>query len=180
MSLPIRIFFVIVALTLFCGVGLTQSTDNKGSVFSKPGEAEKDDRPKGFRETLEKMRIDKEKKEFNEMIERGEEAVKLSSDLQRSFAQNGKLSENDVARLARVEKLAKKIRDELGGNDDDQLNSDKSDGIPSLPDAIDALKTTAQTLFDDLKKTTRFSISAAAIQSTNAVLKLAKILRFGH
>ncbi len=127
------------------------------------------------------MRIEKEKKDFNEMIDRGDEALKITNELEHSFEQNGKLSDSDLARLAKVEKLAKKIREELGGRDDYDQENDEEQSIPlSLADAVGTLRSSAVTLFDELKKTTRFTISAAAINSSNTVLKLTRYLRFGH
>jgi hypothetical protein len=42
---------------------------------------------------------------------------------------------------------------------------------------VKSFRAAAVGLFDELKKTTRFTISAAAIQSANAVVKLARFLR---
>ena len=181
MSFPYRIFFLTLIIAACCGGVWSQAVNNGKEVFTKPGEQDTDDGPKGFKETLEKMRIEKEKKDFNEMIDRGDEALKISDELQHSFEQNGKLSESDLARLAKVEKLVKKIRDELGGRDDNDQEGDDKDVVPhSLADAVGTLRSSAVTLFDELKKTSRFTISAAAINSSNTVLKLARFLRFGH
>jgi hypothetical protein len=169
------IFFVGLILATGCWAQ-GQSADNRSSIFSGPGD-DKADRPKGFKETLEKMRIDREKKEFGEMIERGEVALKLSEELEMAYAQNGRLTDRELDKLATVEKLVKKIRSELGG-DDDEEDKDKSDSQPMLPaEAVKNFRSTTVKLFDELKKTTRFSISAAAIKTSNAVLKLARVLR---
>ena len=181
MSFPCRIFLLTLLLAACCGGVWSQSANNGKEVFTKPGEQDTDDGPKGFKETLDKMRIEKEKKDFKEMIDRGDEALKLSDELKHSFEQNGKLSESDLARLSKVEKLVKKIREELGGRDDnDQENDEKEIRPQSLADAVGTLRSSAVTLFDELKKTSRFTISAAAINSSNNVLKLARFLRFGH
>jgi hypothetical protein len=49
----------------------------------------------------------------------------------------------------------------------------------TVADAVNTLKETTATLFDELKRTSRFSISAAAIQSSNAAIKITRFLRFG-
>ena len=181
MSFPCRIFTVTLILAACCGGAWAQSGNNGKEIFRKPAEQDTDDGPKGFKETLDKMRIEKEKKDFKEMIDRGDEALKLSEELEHSFEQNGKLSESDLARLEKVEKLVKKIRDELGGRDDNDQEGDDKDVVPhSLADAVGTLRSSAVTLFDELKKTSRFTISAAAINSSNTVLKLTRFLRFGH
>ncbi len=113
------------------------------------------------------------------MLERGEEVRKLSDRLERSFAQNGRLSDADRAALETVEKNVKKIRSELGGDDDDEkIDKILLDGRnASFADAVDTLKSSAANLVDELKKTSRFTISATAIQTSNAVLSVARFLR---
>jgi len=54
-----------------------------GPLFSKHND---EDRPKSFKEGLEKMRIDKEKKEHEEMISRGDSAAKLAEEVQEDIA----------------------------------------------------------------------------------------------
>ena len=173
MWLPFRIILLGIIIAVFSASGWAQNAeDNRPG--SKPDQ-EKDAAPKSIQETLEKMRIEKDKKDHNEMVDRGDEAAKITDQLEKSFEQNGKLSNDDLARLARVEKLAKKIREELGGNED--ADDDDSIGTPSLGDALKILRTSTFTLYDELKKTSRFTVSAAAIQSTNTVLKLARLLK---
>ena len=114
------------------------------------------------------------------MLDRGEEALRLSEQLEKAFGANGKLSDKEVAKIAAVEKIVKKIRNELGGDDDGKEESDDerpSGSALSPADAVKSLRSTTLALFDELKKTTRFSISAAAIQCSNTVLKLARFLR---
>ena len=126
-----------------------------------------------------KMRIAYAKKDHDEMLKRGEEVRRLSERLIRSFELSGSLSDEDRNLLESLEKNVKKIRDELGGEGDGEkidevLGPDKT---PTFANAIGKLKTSATNLVDELKKTTRFSISATAIQSSNAVLTVARFLR---
>ena len=186
MLLFIRIAFLLIfTLAIFCSVGLAQKgADGKPISLSSDGKDD-EDKPTSYKESIEKLRIEKDKKDHQEMVDRGEEAVKLSDEVKKSFEENGKLSNEDLAKVAKVEKIVKKIRTELGGNDDDgddkdQASGDKPGGDLSLAGAVDSLQSKANALYDELKKTTRFTISAAAIFSTNAVLKLAQTLRFGH
>lgn len=154
------------------------SADDRSSIFGKP--AEDKNRPKTFVEMLEKLRIEKEKKEFDQMIARSEEVLKISSELENAFAQNGRLSGREISKVETVEKLVKKIRSELGGDDDEGEKSERyqpEEKRLSHGDAIKTLRSTTVELFDQLKKTTRFTISAAAIQTSNAVIKIARFLR---
>ena len=65
--------------------------------------------------------------------------------------------------------------------DDEEDDADKGDAPrqPRSPaDGLKALQDLTGKLLDELKKTSRFGISAAAIQSSNAVLKVVRFLRF--
>jgi hypothetical protein len=150
--------------------------DNRQS-FTRPCEGK--DLPRFEEETCAKMRIEQSKKEHDEMLKRSEEVRQLSERLERSFVLNGKLSSEDRNLLESLEKNVRKIRSELGGSDDDEKIDDVLKGGQNTPfaDAVDTLKNTAVTLADEVNKTTRFSISAAAIQSSNAVLAVARFLR---
>ncbi|CAN5443063.1 hypothetical protein BH10ACI2_BH10ACI2_23580 [soil metagenome] len=171
----------------FASVYSQTSADNKSMLPSvKPGDDDKESAPKNFRESLVKMRIDKDKKDHEEMVERGEEIVKLTEEIEKSLESSGHFTEKERPKLATVEKLVKKIRNELGAGDDEG-----DDGDPTTPpiqrtnnlsplEAIKTLRTSTAVLYEELKKTTRFSISASAIQSSNAVLKITKFLRLSN
>src|ERR1035437_10143651 len=179
MSMIIRALLIIVAAFSFCTVAvLAQSADGRTPLLPKTGEPNKEAQPMGIREKLEKLRIEKEQKDYDEMLGRSQEASKLSEELEKSVTSNGKLMGGDETKVARIEKLVKKIRDSLGGGDDDQFDDDDAPAIPkNTADAVTLLKTNTSTLYDELKKNTRFTISAAAIFSSNTVLKLARILK---
>ena len=173
-------FFLAFAICLGVALGSNAqvAADNKAPVI--PGQSELDDRPRSIKESLEKMRIEKEKKDFERMIERGEEALKITEELEVSFERKGRLTEKEKAKLAAVEKLAKKIRSDLGGGDDRDEEARPHGDSLSFIDAIRSLRSSTQDLFGELKKSTRFTVSAAAIQSSNAVLRLARFLRIAH
>ena len=138
-----------------------------------------EDRPRAIEERLVKMRIEREKKDHNEMVARGEELHQIVNELEKSFATNGRLSDADLSNLTAAEKLAKKIRSDLGGSNDDEEDVKPGEGNKpfSLSDAVKAIQTTSEKLFGELKKSTRFTISVPAIQSANAVIRLARFLR---
>lgn len=175
-------FLFVAAVILMASIaGLTQQADNTSSIIPRSGDT-RDDQPKSFKETLVKMRIDQEKKDYQEMLDRGNEALKLTEELEKVVENGGNLSEREYAKVATVEKLVKKIRGELGGDDDDSDKTDRQNTPSRLSprEAVKTLRNATVSLIDELKKTTRFSISAAAIQSSNAVLRLARFLRFAN
>lgn len=136
---------------------------------------DKNDFPKTVKETIAKGRIEREKKDYEELIGRGEEAAKISDELSKSFTKNNKFSSEDQKKLNRLEKLVKKIRSELGGADDDSAEDKPS----SVSAAVKTLQDTTANLVDAIKKSTRYSVSVAAIESSNALLKIVRFIRFG-
>lgn len=142
---------------------------------SKPQE----EMPKGIKETLFKKKLEQEKKEFAELLARGEEAAKISEEIKLSFDKNSDLTGEDRKKLDRLEKLVKKIRDDLGGEDDENEAVEK-ERPKDLVNALIAVQENASNLLSALKKTSRLTISAVAIESSNAVLKLVKFIRFSR
>jgi len=162
------ILFLILAATAFANAqGAEAST--------KSGVPQKEDMPSGLKESLAKQRIEREKKDFKEMLERGEEALKLSDQLEKSFAQNNQFSAEDQKKLERLEKVVKKIRSEMGGDDDGEKEVEKPS---SIVNALTTLKEGTSKLVDELKKTSRYSVSVVAVQSSNALINVVQFLRF--
>lgn len=171
-----RRFIFIAFILSAASVGAFAQTDASGS-----NAAQKEDLPKGIKETLAKSRIEREKKDYEEMLERGNEAAKLSEELDKTFVQNKGLSAVDRKKLERLEKLSKKIREELGGKDADESDNLKDSGaddkVSSFSEAFNRLKNISAKLSGELKKAGRYTVSAAAIQSSNTVLSLVRFLR---
>lgn len=172
----------ILAISL-CLVAMAVSTAAQGAdnrpIFGPPIEK---DGPTGLRETLYKLQVEESKKEYDAMLKRGEEAVKLAADLDRLLEKNGHLTPAEFAKVTEVEKLVKKIRSELGGSDDDgeDPGADGTETPATTKDAVKRLRSAADSLYQDLKKTNRFTISATAIETANAILKVARFLRLAN
>ena len=187
-----RFTHISIFLLMFCtfasiSAGQQRNADNSSSAYSDGKDSDKDSQPKNVGEMLAKMRIEKEKKDFTAMLNRGEQALKLSEQLETALESAPQLTGKNLEKLESLEKLVKKIRNDLGGSDEDESDADDFSGEIEQPrvdkpnsiiEGFKALKNTTVKLVDELKKTTRFSISTAAIQSTNAVLRLARFLRF--
>ncbi len=129
--------------------------------------------------------VEQRKKEHDEMLKRGEKALELSEQLERAFSQNNTLSPQDMEKLEGLEKIVKKIRSDLGGDDDDDGGDDqpeaaRTDKPVDLVDGFKILQSNTVKLVNELKKTSRFSISAVAIQSSNSILKIVRFLRFSN
>lgn len=138
----------------------------------------KEDYPDSIKETFAKQRIKSEEKEFNELIGRSEEAAKISSQIWDSYDANKKLTLDDGKKLDRLEKLIKKIRDDLGSeNDNDNKEKPAESASLSYTEALKNISEMSSTLFDDLKKSGRFSISVSSIENSNKLLKLVRYVR---
>jgi K+/H+ antiporter YhaU regulatory subunit KhtT len=144
---------------------------------TRGGANNKEDLPKGIKEMLARGRIEREKKDYEELLQNGEEAVELSESLEKTFAESNKFSAEDRKKLDRLEKLAKKIRRELGADESD--DADDVEKPTSMLNAFKILQTSTGKLVGELKKTSRYSVSVVAIQSSNAFLKIIKFIRFG-
>ncbi len=168
MSRFVRFAPLLIGLLIFVGGADRVRAQADDDPILGADRRKKEDLALGVQESLSRMRIEKDKKDFNEMVKRGEDAAKLASQLKEDPAggQQGQISS--------IGKLVKKIRDELGA--EGSIHDDDT-ALPSIQaEAIKALKEQVNGLADDLKKTNRFTVSAAAIDRTNEILRLVKYL----
>jgi hypothetical protein len=173
---------VLALAACFSGNTIAQQADNQGSFG--PGRNERD-QPKTVRDFLAKRRAEKAKKDYEELLQRGDELLQLTAQLETAYERNKDLTAADLGKLEAVEKLAEKIRKSMGGDDDGEDDDPQALADPGekpvppagTEEAVVDLKEMAVKLVDELKKTSRFGISVAAIQTSNSVLKLAKFLR---
>ncbi|MBV9215381.1 MAG: hypothetical protein JO053_04320, partial [Acidobacteria bacterium] len=119
------IYFAAVFVVLAGAIGAARAQDPP-NLFGPP----KEPPPKNIQETMEKMRIARDKKDFDEMVGRGDEVRKIAEDVEHAYELNAKLSPGDLEKLDSVEKLVKKIRTELGGEEDDS-DDPEPDSTPS-------------------------------------------------
>lgn len=130
------------------------------------------------REMVQKQRAAKMRKEHEEMLKRGEEAMELVGELDQSIESTGGLTKADREKLERLEKLASRIRKDLGGDSDgtDRFEAEEKPPVDVRQGFI-ALKESTEKLVKEINRTSRFTISAAAIQTSNAVIKFARFLK---
>jgi membrane-associated HD superfamily phosphohydrolase len=165
----------IFTLIFICGTAVCIAA--QGDSTTADGKPRKEDLPIGIKESLAKQRIAREKKDFAELVLRGEEALKLSNDLEKSFTENNQLSVEDKKKIDRLEKVIKKIRNEIGADDDESIEFDNKS--LSVLSALKALQNNTEKLVGELKKSTRYSISVVAVESSNMLLKVVRFLRLG-
>lgn len=172
-----KLFLLVTFFLSACISGTAQADASvRSSSERKPNEFE----TKSLKDMLTKQRLLKEKKDHEELLKRGEEALALSEQLENTFELTNNVSDVDKRKLLELEKVVTKIRRELGGDDVDDEDASATSDQPkpsTLKDAFTYLQSTTEKLVDELRKTTRFSISVVAIQSSNTVLKLVRFLR---
>lgn len=172
-SLKLLFIFLLVPACFVCANAQTAdaSSDGRNNPFNQR------DLPDGIKESLAKKRIENEEKEYNELIDNGEEAAKLGTELSEKLERNQKFSSDDLKKLDRLEKLVKKIRSDLGAKDDSDSEDSKT-FKSSLYNAGKTLQETTGDLLSEIKKIGRHTISVVAIESSNSLLKLVRYLRF--
>jgi membrane-associated HD superfamily phosphohydrolase len=169
-----KILQIVLCLIFSCFFAISSNAQVNNQADNSRGKVE--EKSEGLKETLAKWRIKAEKKEFDEMIQRGNEAGKLILELSKTYQENRKLSSEDIKKVERLEKLVKKIRSEVGAEDDDEINDSPKDVV----DAIKMLGQNAENLVKELKKATRHSISVVLIETSNSMLKLVRFIKFNR
>jgi hypothetical protein len=162
------------ALLILCGSAAGQP----GSLTSQDAaNSNKSERPNfGSHESemRAKMILKEEKKKYDEHLERAREAAQLAAQLSNTYQNRQAFLGDDAKKLERLEKLAKRIRNEAGGSD---TNPDVKD-IPS--DMSAAIKRSAE-MAEDLRKlvekTPRRVISTAVIDQANQLIGVIQYVR---
>ena len=116
-----------------------------------------------------------EKKEYDENVARAREASQLAAALVKDYEAKKSFGSEDGKKFERLEKLAKKIRNEAGGSDSDP-------DVKDIPGVMEVAVKQLADLADDLRKlvekTPRHVISAAVIDQANKLLGLLQHVRY--
>jgi vacuolar-type H+-ATPase subunit I/STV1 len=125
-------------------------------------------------EMLARSEIKAAEKERQENLERAREAAQLGTELRDAYTSSKTFSRLEIKKLERLEKLARRIRSEAGGSDDDGM----LDNIPSqMVSAVDRLAETSEAMRKGVEKTPRQVVSASVIERANEVLKIIQYIR---
>ena len=115
-----------------------------------------------------------EEETHREVVERAEEIDEISSQIIKRYDSQKNLGRDDLKRLERIEKLARKIRGSAGGSDPEE----SLDSPPSKLDAAVArLSELSEQLNEGVKKTSRMVVSGAVIERSNDLIKLVKHIK---
>jgi hypothetical protein len=130
----------------------------------------------GSRETDTRTRLilKAEKKAYDEHVARAKEASDLATALKTSYAATNVFNAADQKKLERLEKLTKRIRNEVGGS---EMDADPKDLPNTIPDGINAMADIAKELYDQVEKTPRRVVSASLIEQANKLLVVIQFVR---
>jgi len=181
-----------VGIAVFCMVFLftapTLAQDSPRSPIPPPPPADKSGNSKddhdndvdfGARETDARTRLilKAEKKAYEEHVARAKEASDLAASLKTSYATSNILNAADQKKLERLEKLTKRIRNDVGGS---EMDADPRDLPNTVADGISDMASLAKELYDEVEKTPRHVVSASLIEQANKLLTVIQFVRGPH
>lgn len=156
----------------------TTAAAQRGQTVTLPGDASNQNprRQMGSpeEEIISRAAIKHEEESHKEMVERADEAALIGEQLMNSFQKNKSLGKDDIKKLERMEKLARKIRGSTGGSDDD---APLENAPQQLDKALARLAEVSDQLNKSVQKTSRLVISASVINSSNELIELIKHIR---
>ena len=167
------LILILLTATSLTAYAQSRSSDNSSPLI--PGN-EKDWAAPGSpaEELIHRAAIRREENAFKEMIERAKENARLSSELSSSFESRKTLGVEDLKKLERIEKLARKIRSGAGGSDDDEPLADPPEDAGG---AVKRLADVSGDLLKKVEKTSRMITSAAVIKRSNELIELTRHVR---
>ena len=176
-----RSLFIVPAFLLLCtsASASAQTTipkdlpDASSSSSSSPGQ-----RPARLgspaEEIIRRAEIRHAEEAHQEMVERADETAELAVELRASFQTAKALGRDELKKLERMEKLARKIRGSAGG-DENKLALKETP--PHLGAAVERLAEISEELKKGVSKTSRLVVSGAVIERSNELIELIRFIR---
>jgi vacuolar-type H+-ATPase subunit I/STV1 len=156
-------------------VGQTRTTLPDSKPQATP-EDKRDDMDFSSRESEMRTRLilKEEKKAYEQHVARAKEARELATDLKLAYETHNAFTSQDQKKLERLEKLARRIRNEAGGSDTD---ADPKDLPQSIGSAVKLVAEMAEDLCKEVEKTPRRVVSASIIAQANKLIGLIQHVR---
>ena len=143
----------------------------------KPGEdpSKDSDQNVNFPEEMRiRMDIERADNEHRKTLEDADKLNDLSAEIAKSYRDHGRLTADELKKVGAIEKLAKRILNQSGG---DEVDDKDKTGQRSLPEAIEQMSAAAANIQKSMKVQTRFVVSATVIANSNEVISLAQFIR---
>jgi flagellar basal body-associated protein FliL len=173
-NLPAALVFLAVAAN---GAFAQSSSNSQGADVPPPATSQRPEQtnlgsPED--ELLQRARIRHEEESHKELRERADEAAQLGLELRKTFESRQGFTREDLKKLERVEKLARRIRSGIGGSGDDAQHENLPAGIEG---AVAQLAALTDELNQAVKKTSRLVVSGAVIERSNRLIGLIRHMR---
>lgn len=155
----------------------TAAQSNSGSTLNseKGSPNEEQHPPNSIEEEMRAKRaIRYAESAHKETLERARELSLLGGKLAHSFVTKNSLDRDDFKNLDRLEKLAKQLRNKVGGSESEKPLENRPADLKS---AVTRLSETADCLAKLVEKTPRRVVSASVIDEANVVLQLIEVVR---
>ncbi|MFL6231281.1 MAG: hypothetical protein ACJ741_21110 [Pyrinomonadaceae bacterium] len=174
-------------LALACVFGLvsipvsarqTTSPVIKGSkrdpVPPASGDADDDEQTSPREDMLKDVEIKRREAVYKENLDRAKEAAQLGTEVLDAYKAQKSLGAAELKKIARIEKLAKSVRNDVGGDDDDTALKDPP---ARLEAALQKLAELCADFRKQIEKTPRYVVSAGVINSANELIELTRHIK---
>ncbi|HEX8091291.1 MAG TPA: hypothetical protein VF762_20715 [Blastocatellia bacterium] len=122
-----------------------------------------------------KLAIERADSDYRKTLADAEKLNDMSAEVAKICRERGGLSAEEMKKVSTIEKLAKRILNQAGGDEVEDKTAKAEQ--KSLADACEQMSVTAAKIRDSMKMQTRFVVSAAVIASSNEVINLAQFIR---
>ncbi|HEY9284431.1 MAG TPA: hypothetical protein VIP46_13325, partial [Pyrinomonadaceae bacterium] len=128
----------------------------------------------GREEMLKNLEVKRREIAYKENIDRAKEGAALGAELRQTYERYKTIGSAEQKKLGRLEKLARSIREDAGGDDD-------KEGLKEVPADPSASFVQLQKLSEELQtkveKTPRHVVSTSVINTANRLLGLIRHIR---
>ena len=121
-----------------------------------------------------RMSIERADIEYRKALEDADKLNDMSAEVAKNYHDHGSLTADELKKVSAIEKLAKRILSQAGG---DEVDDKDKTAQRSLPEAIEQMSAAAANIQKSMKTQTRFVVSATVIASSNEVISLAQFIR---
>ncbi len=136
---------------------------------------------RGLASAEEEMRVKRDidiaQKQHKDNVNRARDLAALAATLGDEFKAKQSLSPAELKKLEKAEKLAKRIREAAGGEED---NVETGKPPRDLPAAMVCLSELTESLKEKVEKTPKRVVSTAIIDEANIILELIRAIRGMH
>lgn len=174
----LSLFYATLVLVAAAGIVGAQTLGN-GLSTRTSDEAARPARPFELGSPEEEMRarnsIKLEEKRRADTLERVRDGATIAASLHQQCAGRFSLGRDELKQLEKFEKLVKKVRGDVGGDSDEQIELETQPA--NVQESLELLSSSAAKLRDEVERTSRHVVSAAVINRANELLVLAKTIR---